>query len=362
MNIFTKTVVVAVGAAYLMAVPAVANADRVYFLVGTRHIYRLGHNQYDHVNERKLIEQDYADQVAYDQDQYDQAIQSGTSPDEAGPQFNQDLADLAAQRDSKLGALYENVDYERVRHPELQIEGDGPYQVMAITFHWRGDFEVFDNFYVYAPWPGYVVVGHPYGWNYGVVYQPTVFVNLYLGWHTHYIAAGRPVFSGGYGRQGAIHIYMRSNQGGGIYRAAGGGRQATHVRGGGLPNGGRGSFGYKGSSGINGTRPPVPGVHSGHTSPMTPGSLPAGSKYSGTHSSQGSLRSGSFLSPSNSGSNRGSNYTDSRISKTPPPSRGPSTSIYNNGSSRPVDNSHNPLGSSSKSKLDPSDHKGKGRD
>ena len=229
MNNISKTILAAVGAVLFTAAPAIASAERVYFLVGTRHIYRIGHYQYDHVAERRQIEQDYADQVASDQAQYDQAIQSGTNPDEAGPQFNQDLADLATKRDQQLGALYENVDYERERHPELQIEGDGPYQVMAINFHWRGDFEVFENFYVYAPWPGYVVVDRPYGWTYGVVYRPSVFISVYGGWHTHYISEGRPVFMGGYGRHGYVHVYMRSNPSGGIYRAAGGGFRATRI-------------------------------------------------------------------------------------------------------------------------------------
>ena len=270
MNNISKTILAAAGAVFFAAAPAVASAERVFFLVGTRHIYRIGHSQYEYVAERRQIEQDYADQVASDQAQYDQAIQGGANPDEAGPQFNQDLTDLAIKRDQQLGALYENVDFERERHPELQIEGDGPYQVMAINFHWRGDFEVFENFYVYAPWPGYVVVDRPYGWTYGMVYRPNVFVSVYGGWHRHYISEGRPVFMGGYGRHGYVHVYMRSNPQGGIYRSEGGGFHATHINGAGRP--------HTGQSGYGGVKPGYGGHAPNGVKPGYGGHAPNGVK------------------------------------------------------------------------------------
>ena len=116
------------------------------------------------------------------------------------------LALLANDRDSSLGAIFDVRDDIRESHPELQIQGDGPYQVMGIDYHMNHNVMVFDDFSVYAPWPGYVVVGAPYGgWAYGRVYQPGIFFNLYLGWHSNYVSIGAPVFFGGfYGHAGYV--------------------------------------------------------------------------------------------------------------------------------------------------------------
>jgi hypothetical protein len=240
MNIFTKISIVASTAALFLAAPAVASAERIYFLVGTRHVYRIGPNQYFHVDERKKIEEDYADQVAADQDTYNKAIANGADASIEGPQFNSALNDLAAERDQRLSALYENADYERERHPQLRIEGEGPYQVIGINFHYHNSVEVFDNFIVYAPWPGYVVVDRPYGWSYGVVYTPGVFFNVYLGWHSH-IFLGGPVFYGFYGHHGAwgaLPIYRGVHGGYAVHTTVGrvmgrpGGYSGSHYYGG----------------------------------------------------------------------------------------------------------------------------------
>jgi len=308
MNTITKTIIAAVGAALFTAAPTIANADRVYFLVGTRHIYRIGHFQYDHLDDRRQIEQQYADQVASDENTYNTAIQGGADPDVEGPQLNQALADLSTDRDNRLGAIFENVDYERVRHPELQIEGEGPYQVMAINFHWRGDFEVFDNFYVYAPWPGYVVVGRPYGWAYGVSYTPGVFVSVYTGWHQTYIAAGRPPFVGIVGVAGPIQVSV-------FARAPGGGfiRGNANFRGGSRP-------------GFNSGAPSRYGKPAGAPSRYgNPGAAPsrygnaggAPSRYS--NQNPGSRISGGNTNPPsrNTGNNPPSRYGGSRGGTSP---------------------------------------------
>lgn len=206
MNNKTKALILAAAALLLAAAPGVANAERVFFLVGTRHVYRIGTYQYAHLAERQQIEQNYADQVAADRDQYNKAIAGGADPSVETPDFNSALNDLAVQRDRQLGAIFELADYERVRHPELRIEGDGPYQVIGINFHWRGSFEVFDNFVVYAPWPGYVVVGRPYGWSFGVVYSPFTFHHLYVGWYGGFVSMGRPAFVGLVGFRGPVSV------------------------------------------------------------------------------------------------------------------------------------------------------------
>jgi len=247
MRFQVKTLIAAAGAMMIAAAPAIANAERVYFLVGTRHVYRIGTYQYANVDQRKAIEQDYADQVAQDEEQYNKALADGANPDTESANLNAALEDLAAKRDEQLGSIFERVDYERVRHPELQIDGDGPYQVMGINFHWRGSVEVFDNFVVYAPWPGYIVVGHPYGWAFGVVYNPFAFHHIYLGWHDSYIRLGRPAFVGFYGHHGPVRVggIMRGPRGGYIHN---GGRGSGYIhngpiRGGGRPTPNRGGFG-----------------------------------------------------------------------------------------------------------------------
>ena len=267
----TKTLVIAMSAALIFAAPAIVSAERVFFLVGTRHIFRIGTYQYAHLSERRKIEEDYADGVACDQDNYDKAIEGGSDAATEGPRLNRALIDLANERDQRLGAIFENADYERTRHPQLRIEGDAPYQVIGINFHWRGTVEVFDNFIVYAPWPGYVVVDRPYGWSYGVVYSPSNFFNLYFGWHSGFISAGRPAFSGFVGHGGPIGALRISYGPRGSY--------VTQRLGSALSGGGPfGESRYAGRSGNAGSR-----YSAGHGTTTRKGSEPrraAPSKYS----------------------------------------------------------------------------------
>ena len=225
MRIPMKTILAAVGALVFCAAPAMANAERVYFLVGMRHVYRIGTDMYAHVSERERIEQDYADQVAADNDEYNKAIASGADATKETADLNNALDDLATERDQKLGAIYELADFERDRHPELRIDADGPYQVVGVNFHRHADIEVFDNYVVYAPWPGYVVVDPPYGWAYGVVYSPFAFLDIYLGWHSHWFGLGCPAFVGFYGHFGPVFVGGFSRgPGGRLERGLGGGQ------------------------------------------------------------------------------------------------------------------------------------------
>ncbi len=213
MNRYSKTLIAALGALAFTAVPAAANAERVFFLVGTRHVYRIGTSEYENVEARQKIEQDYADQVAADQEQFNKAVADGADAHAEGQNLNAALDDLAEERDKELGALYEQVDWERESHPELQIEGDGPYQVMGINFHMRGAVQVFESFNVFAPWPGYEVVERPYGWEYGVAYTPAEFHQVYAGWYGSYVEAGRPVFIGIYGHEGPVRYEIHGGSG-----------------------------------------------------------------------------------------------------------------------------------------------------
>ena len=305
MNTITKTILAAVGAVLFTAAPAIASAERVYFLVGTRHVYRIGNYQYDHLPERQKIEQDYADGIAADKDTYDKAIAGGADPAVEGPPFNKALEDRAVERDQRLGAIFENADYERDRHPQLRLDGDGPYQVIGINFHVHANVEVFDDFVVYAPWPGYVVVDRPYGWSYGVVYTPGVFFNLYIGWHAGFIAAGSPFFFGFVGHSGPIGVLGLSRGAHGGFVSHGGFGRAIG-RSGSFGHGGYGaghsigtsrySAGHSGySHGSFGTRTSTGARYgsSSHTS--------TSSKYSAGHST-GSFGHGQTGSTAHSGS------------------------------------------------------------
>jgi hypothetical protein len=204
MRLSAKTFLAACGALLFCAAPALANAERVYFLVGMRHVYRIGADMYAHVDERKQIEQDYADQVAADHQQYDKAVAAGGNTETETKELNAALTDLAVERDERLSAIYEKADYERDRHPELMLEADGPYQVIGFDTHRNAEVEVVDHYVVYRPWPGYYIAEPPYGWSYGVVYAPGLFIDLYWGWHSRWFGWGCPAFIGFWGHHGPL--------------------------------------------------------------------------------------------------------------------------------------------------------------
>jgi hypothetical protein len=206
MMIKSRTFIAAASALLLFAVPAAASAIRVYFLVGTRHVYRIGTDKYFRYQARQATEQDYADSVSMEADAYNQTLAYGANPDAASFAFDHALEQLARNRDDDLSRIYQVADYEFDQHPELRVEGDGPYQVIGIDYHNRGTVEVFDSYVVYDPWPGYVARERPYGWSVGVTYTPTTFVNVYVNWHTQYVQTGRPAFVGFNGHSGPVHV------------------------------------------------------------------------------------------------------------------------------------------------------------
>lgn len=200
MKLRTQTLALAVGALTLALMPATANARRIYFLVGVRHVYRIGPDRDLDLAQREEIEKTYADGVASDEATYQQHVQNGADPAAEAQARDQDLELLAEDRDKSLGALFDVRDDLRARYPQFQIKGDGPYQVIGVDYHMHEDVMVFDDFCAYAPWPGYVVVGRPYGgWVYGTVYTPGVFLNLYVGWSGSFgLGIGVPLFWGGF--------------------------------------------------------------------------------------------------------------------------------------------------------------------
>ena len=205
MKNISRITILAMVALAAFAFPATASAERIYYLVGVRHVYRIGADKYFHANERKQIEQDYADEVSADNAHYQYQISHGGNVDNESAQLSSALHDLAAEREDRLAALYERCDYVRNNHPSFNITVDGPYQVIGVGYHVYQSVEVWDDYTCYAPWPGYVCEGpNPYGWSYGVVYTPGVFISTYHGWYGGWVGFGSPAFVGFYGFGGPI--------------------------------------------------------------------------------------------------------------------------------------------------------------
>ena len=209
MNIYTKTLIAALGAVTFAALPTAAHADRAYFLVGMRHIYRIGASRHAGMQERQRIEQDYADQVAADQEQFNKAVAEGADPKEESPRLNAALDDLADQRDKELSTIYPNADWVRQRQPELVVESDGPYQVVGVNFHMEGGYSKFDSYTIYKPWPDYPIDENPYGWRYNIAYTPSGLRAKYLEWSGRFAPEERPVFVGLYGASAPVVYEIR---------------------------------------------------------------------------------------------------------------------------------------------------------
>ncbi len=330
MKLEPRKTALALGASLFLMTPALASAERIYFLVGTRHVYRIGPDRDANLTQREEIEKTYADGVAQDQNTFQDHLSKGANKDEESKELNQDLDRLADERDKSLGAIFELRDDIRQRHPELHIEGDGPYQVMGIDFHMHANVEVFDNFVVYAPWPGYVCIGAPYGgWAYGVVYTPGVFFNLYLGWHAN-VWGGERFYGGFYGHAGRVdfhpvgfHDYGRGFAHGGYggYGRAGGyahfgtyvggyshsyGRSASYSRP--ANPGGFGHGAYNGGYSHGAEKPGYSGAYSPHSSSAFGHAGSFGHSYSGANRDR-SASAGSH--PSSSGHGGSSSRTGS---------------------------------------------------
>jgi len=161
-----------------------------FYLVGQDHVYSMNSREAGQ-SERQKIEQDYADNLAAYQAEYKRVLESGDDPVAAAQDLDVALQSAAADRDARLAGLYATADDLRLQHPELQVDGDAPYQVVAVRSHEEDSTPVFDSYTVYAPWPGYTVEEYPYGWRYGVVYNPVRFRSTYDGWHRSFVASGR---------------------------------------------------------------------------------------------------------------------------------------------------------------------------
>ncbi len=194
-----------------------ARAMKMCVLVGPNHAYDIGETD-TKSEQRAQIEKQYADEIAADLKLCDEAVANGDDSGQPEEKLKTDLEEAARSRDSQIANLYNSPQDIRDAHPELQVEGDGPYQVVEVTYHAqpKQQVPVFEEFVVVAPWSGYVSVDIPFGWQYGQHYHRDDFRGRYSAWRGSHIGPGRPVFHGLIGFNGAISA-------GSITRTAGGG-------------------------------------------------------------------------------------------------------------------------------------------
>jgi hypothetical protein len=187
--------------------PAIASAARTYLLVGVNHVFVIGDDPNLYQDERKEIEETYADCVASDFATSESRIANGAAPAQENRSRNADLEKLAEDRDECLDELYETRDDLRDSYPDFKlIDCDGPYQVLAVEYHADRENEsapsghvegrdivyqapqvTIDAVTVVKPWPGYAAVDDPYGgWVYGQRYATTEFFDHWRKWRVRH--------------------------------------------------------------------------------------------------------------------------------------------------------------------------------
>ena len=186
-----------------LGLSAVASADRVYYLVGLRHVYSVPVFPDTHELDRQAIEEDYSGAVAQSQKQYDADMASihdeeakdggnihQVDRDAVQENLEKGIADAAEKRDADLGSLYPQVDDVRRFHSEFKVDQDGPYKVIGIDTAPSGEYV---NVVYYRPYPAYVEPC-PYGWYWGRPYAYNTW-GVQIGiWHSTWITIGCPVY------------------------------------------------------------------------------------------------------------------------------------------------------------------------
>jgi hypothetical protein len=200
-----------------MALCASANASRVYYLVGLRHVYSVPVYPDPHEADRQAIEEAFTVTVADAQKQYDTDMAS-IHDEEAKDggnvhQIDRDavqqnleaaIADAAEKRDEDLAAMYPRMDDIRVSHPEFKVDQDGPYKVMGVETAPTGEFV---EVVYYRPYPSYVEIC-PFGWSWGRPYAYSSF-GIEVGLcHSTWISIGAPVFEPMY--YGGVYVFINA--------------------------------------------------------------------------------------------------------------------------------------------------------
>ncbi len=192
-------------------------AMKLCLILGASHVYKVDEKD-AHQDQRKQIEQSYADAVAEKRDKYSHTLKSGSGHYPSEKQLKHDLEDLSAERERRLAELYPIADDLREKHPELKVETCGPCPVVQFSSRADGVPDPEEDFVVVEPWPGYEPQESPYGWTYGRHYGPDEFQQEYQSWREVHSQSGQPVFYGLEGRNGPIVADEIRRNGNGNYR------------------------------------------------------------------------------------------------------------------------------------------------
>jgi hypothetical protein len=205
---------------FTLSITAMAHAERRCFLVGLRHVYDIPAWPDPSSAQRARIEERYAQAVGMAQSEYDQAMTdvAGAEADDKGSvhQADRDSAQFhcessieaaAENRDAALGQLYPVDDQILTQYPDLAVDADGPYQVLALDL--RSGAGVYDVTFLqpYADFPG----PPPFGWTYGTPYSWFQYTTVVTSWRKRWRTHGRPPFIGLYsaGRLVELHMSVR---------------------------------------------------------------------------------------------------------------------------------------------------------
>lgn len=133
------------GIAMLLGMAAAAHADRVYYLVGMRHVYLCPAYPDPYVLQRQGVEEGYAEDVA------------------AAHEDKGALYSAAVKRENAMQKLYDRCDDVRSLCSELQVPEDEPYQCVGVDT--SRQLYVQDVTY-FVPYPRYNRPC-PNGWTWG---------------------------------------------------------------------------------------------------------------------------------------------------------------------------------------------------
>lgn len=199
----------------MIGLSAQASAAREYYLVGLRHIYMFDVWPDTHRPDRQAIEETYSGAVASAQQLYDAdmaSIRTEEAQDNANihqvdrdavqQNLEQDIATAADTRDDSLGQLYVQCDYVRATHPELQVDQDGPYEVVGCDVGLDGEFIDLCFYRPYHLYPG----SCPFGWSWGIPYPDMTFAAQIQSNHTNWLGLGSPVFGNMYHSGAQVNV------------------------------------------------------------------------------------------------------------------------------------------------------------
>lgn len=189
--------------AVAIGIVAKASASTEYYLVGLRHVYMFDVWPDPYKSDRQSVEETYSGALIAAQQQYDTDMASIRSEeatdngnihqvdrDAVQQNLEQDIADAADARDDALSQMYVQCDYVRDAHPELAVDQDGAYEVIALEVDEDGEVA---QITFYRPYHTYLEVC-PFGWTYGHGYPFFSYALQIRMARAHWKMIGSPVF------------------------------------------------------------------------------------------------------------------------------------------------------------------------